>query len=159
LKDGLDEGSKILLNKGKSRTITKFAKLLNYPRASNTEFKRILRFLEINEFVVVQQGGFLGDNMHHDVIVTTRKPLELDRFRRVILTRVNYSIGEYVVHRSESKRKCDKCKHVISIGERYGTKPEISEKNRSGKHHVFAVHVLCLLCLLEKHSIDDLMEL
>lgn len=148
-----------LFNKGKSLTVTKFAKRLNYPRASNREFKRILRILEANEYVVVQQGGFLGDNIHHNIIVTVLKPLDLDRFKRVILTEVNYNIGEYTVHRSKESRKCEKCKHSISVGERYGSKIKIGKKPTFGKPHIIFLSIVCLPCLLERQTLEELMEI
>jgi len=147
----------VILNKDRSLSVTKFAKRLNYPRASSREFKRILKFLERNEYVVVQQGGFLGDNMHHNIIVTVRRPVELDRFKRVVLARVNYVIGEYTIHRAREKRKCGKCKYVISAGERYGAKAKIGKGGPKG-HHCYAVSEICLPYLLEKQALDDLME-
>jgi hypothetical protein len=148
----------IILTKNRSLTITKFAKRLNYPRASNHEFKRILALLERNRYVVVQQGGFLGDNIHHDIIVTVRKPIELDKFKRIILTRVNYTIDDYTVHRAERLYKCDKCRRAISLGERYGSRVQVSGKSKAGKRHIFARSIICLPCLLAKKELEEFME-
>jgi hypothetical protein len=146
-----------MLKKGRSMYLSKFAKLLNYPRASNREFKRVLKFLQKEGLVAVEQGGFSGDSMHHHKIVTILKPVELDNFKHVILTRTNYAIGEFTIHKTKEKRKCERCKHVIDFGERYGVKIHIGRKRYGVKKRViFAQNIVCLPCLLEEAGIDDL---
>lgn len=144
-----------ILKPHRSIILTKFARHLNYPRASNHEFKEILSYLEKRNILVVQQGGFLGDSMHHPKLVTILKPLELDKFKHVILGRVNYSIGDFTVHRTTTKRKCLKCKHVIAYGERYAVKIHFGITKKHSRQRIYALDILCLPCLLEKVSIDD----
>jgi hypothetical protein len=146
-----------MLKKGKTMCLSRFAKLLNYPRASNREFKRILQFLEKEGLIVVQQGGFVGDSMHHPKIVAILKPLELDAFSNVVLTRTNFTIGDFTVHKTKEKRKCEKCKHVIEFGARYGVKIQLGRKRKGAKRRiVFAQNVVCLPCLLEEAGIEGL---
>jgi hypothetical protein len=71
------------------------------------------------------------------------------------IQRVNYSIGEYTVHRTKTKRKCKNCKHTIDFGERYAVKISLGKGKEHERPRVYAQEVLCLYCLLEKVSIDD----
>jgi hypothetical protein len=148
-----------LIKAGRSLTTTNFAKLLNYPRASNREYKRILRWLEHEGLAVEEQGGYLGDNMHHDKIVTVLKPFDIDRFKKIIITRTNYRIGKWGIHRSEAERKCNKCKGIIAKGERYGSDVGISGRSKGGKSHAFFRDIICLNCLMDAHEYEDLLDL
>lgn len=148
-----------ILNEGRAFQLAKFAKLLNYPRASNREFRRVLNVLEKQELVILQQGGYRGDSMHHSKIVTVLKPVELDIYKRVVeFSRVNFIMGKYTVHRTTHKRKCRICKHAIPRGDRYGIKIQL-KRIEGTKPRVFAQETVCLSCLLEKFTVDDLQEM
>jgi hypothetical protein len=123
-------------------TLTKFAKHLNYSRASNREFRRILEYLQKRGMLIVEQGGFISDSMHHPKVVTVLKPLEIGQFKHLILERVNYSVGQFTVHRTKNKRRCHKCKHTVEFGERYAST-------------IYGQEILCLYCLLENIRIND----
>lgn len=144
-----------VFNKGRALHLANFAKYLNFTRANDREFRRILRFLESIGFVEVQQGGFLGHSMFHEKIVAVKKPFELDKFRRVIL-RTNYVIGDFTVHVTGSKRKCNGCHQSILPGMHYGGKGFPTRKKSHGKRFVYT-KVLCLPCLLEQTEIEELL--
>jgi hypothetical protein len=147
-----------IVNKGRAFHLAKFAKFLNYSRSSNPEFKRILEFLESEKLVVIQQGGYLGDNMHHEKIIAVLKPFELDIFKRKVLLRTNYTVGDFTVHVSQTKHICGKCHLKIRIGEHYGVKIEIGRKRSyslSKKRIIFDQTIRCLPCLLEVVGLDE----
>lgn len=148
-----------ILNKGRAFQVAKFVKLLNYPRASNAEFRRVLNVLQKQGLVVLQQGGYLGDSMHHAKIITVLEPIKLDIYKRVIeFGRVNFTMGEYTVHRTMQNRKCRICKHVIRMGDRYGAKVHL-KRIEASRPRVFAQEIVCLPCLLEKFTVEDLQEM
>jgi len=129
--------------------------MLNYPRVTSREFKRVASFLEREGIVVVQQGGFLGHSMAHPKIVTVLKPLELDAFKQVVMSNTNFTVGEFTVHKTTKKRKCGECRRTIDYGERYGVKLRFGRK-RKGSHRkiIIAQEVLCFPCLLEKTGVE-----
>ena len=148
------------LKKGKAMHLTKFAKMLEYPRVTNREFKRVLKFLENQGLVIIQQGGFLGHSMYHPKIITILKPLELDTFKQVVFSRTNFKIGEFTVHKTREKRKCERCSHVIDFGERYGSKVQLGRRSyrghRKGRAIVISQNIVCLSCLLEEAGIEGI---
>ena len=133
-----------------------FAKLLGYMTSIDREFKAVLKILTSKELVKVQQSGFHAHSCHHPKILTILKPFEIDSFKRVVLSRTNYKIGDYTIHRTTKKRKCDNCKKAINYGKRYGIKVKLSRRPLySKRRHVYAATTLCLPCLIEKFGLDN----
>jgi hypothetical protein len=130
--------------------------MLNYPRATSREFKRVLGFLERERIIEIQQSGYKGDSMHHPKLVVVRKPLQIDQFRRLVLFQRNYRIGDFTVHVTGKQRTCSKCHEKISRGERYGVKVQLQRRRWGRRARVYAEEVLCFPCLLEKVGFDDL---
>ncbi|MBS7633779.1 hypothetical protein KEJ15_09265 [Candidatus Bathyarchaeota archaeon] len=149
----------ITLKEGKVLQLSKFAKLLNYKTAGSREFRKVLDLMLQNGLVEIQQGGFLGDNMHHPKLLVIRKPLEIDHFRRVVLSQKNYSLGDFTVHVTGKERLCSKCHLKIRIGERYGVKVKLRRRRWTRRVRVYAQEVLCFPCLIEKITFDDLESL
>jgi hypothetical protein len=148
-----------ILQKGRAFRLGLFAKMLNYPRATSREFKRVLSFLERSGIVAIQQGGFLGDNMHHPKLVVIRKPLEIEHFRRVVLLQRNYRLGDFSVHVTGKDRECAKCHKKIRRGERYGVRVQLRRRRWARKVLVYAQEILCFPCLIEKINFEDLENL
>jgi hypothetical protein len=145
-----------VIKRGAVFHLCRFAKLLGYSRASNHEFRQIIRYFEKLGFVAVQQSGFMGHSMYHPKLVAILKPLEIVAFKHAVLLRTNYAIGEFAVHKTQEKRKCEQCKHIIDIGERYGVKVRLGRLRQGKKRIVFSQTILCLYCLLEQAGIEGL---
>jgi hypothetical protein len=148
-----------ILKEGKTVQLSKFAKLLNYKTAGSREFRKVLGLMVENGLVKIQQGGFLGDSMHHPKLVVIRKPLEIDHFRRIVLLQRNYRLGDFSVHVTGKERVCSKCHEKIRTCERYGVKVLLRRRRWSGRVRVYAQEILCFSCLIEKISFDDLESL
>jgi hypothetical protein len=144
-----------MLGKGRVFRLSLFAKMLDYPRVTSREFKRIVGYLEKEGVIVVQQGGFLGHSMAHPKIVAILKPLKLDEFTQVMASRTNFRLGDFTVHKTTKRRKCEKCRRIIDYGERYGACLEFGRRRKySSRKIVRAVKVLCFPCLLEKEGFE-----
>jgi len=146
-----------ILKKDSAMDLAKFARVLGYRSATDREYQRIARILSGMEMIEVQRSGFPSDSLHHHKCVVIRKPIELDYFKHVILTRTNYMIGNFAIHKATRKYKCEECREVINQGQRYGNKAEIGRKRKSGRRIIYDVHTLCLPCLIEKFGIEELM--
>jgi len=133
----------------RSLRINRFAKQLGYARSNSRELKEVLRILEDHGFIKVQQSGFLGDSLHHKRIIVILKPFELDNFKKTMLAKTNYKIGEFIVHKTKKQRKCNRCRGIIHVSERYGSKVKFIRKTwrRPG---TIKQEILCFPCLLEK---------
>jgi len=136
--------------KPEAMDMKRFVKMLGYSRASQREFKDVLRILVSRGFVKIQQNGFLADSMHHHKLAVIVKPIHLDYFKKKLL-RTNYRIGNFTVHITTKKRKCDSCHITIRPNERYCSKIKLAKYGR-----VRAMEILCLACLLTKYSEEDI---
>ena len=138
------------MKKDQTMTLRRFAKLLGYMRSSDREFKTMLKILTSRELVKIQQSGFYAHSCHHPKLVVILKPIELDYFKRIFLTKTNYRVADFTVHRTTMKRKCDDCSVSINPGERYGVKLKIGRYKQ-----VFGGKTLCFPCLMARYSEDD----
>lgn len=145
-----------ILKEGKTVQLSKFAKLLNYKTSGSREFRKVLGLMIENGLVEIQQGGFLGDSMHHPKLIVIRKPLEIDHFRRVVLLQRNYRLGDFSVHVTGKERVCAGCHEKIRTGERYGVKVLLRRRRWARGARVYAQETLCFPCLIEKISFEDL---
>lgn len=137
-----------MLKETPGMSLRRFAKKLDYRSSADREFKAILRMLIAKGMVKVQQSGFYADSMHHQKLVVILKPIELDYFKRKVLTRTNFKIGDFRVHQSIKKRKCDKCHATINYGQRYGVKVKIGRRQRRTRRRtIYAATTLCLHCI------------
>lgn len=136
---------------GEVLDLRRFAQKLGYRGSNDREFNAILKNLTDREMVEIQQSGFVADSTHHIKLVAILKPLELDHFRRVILTRTGFKIADYHVHRATKRFKCNYCYALIEPGQRYGSKVRIGRKANYTKHRpIFEYEISCLPCLMQR---------
>ena len=144
------------MKKGQVITLRRFAKLLGYLKSSDREFKRILKILTSRQCVQIQQSGFRADSLHHPKLIVILQPFTIERFKRIILQRTNFQIGDFMVHRTTKKRKCEDCHKSINLGQRYGVKLKIARPERYiRQRRVYGATILCLPCLIEKFGVED----
>ena len=144
------------MKNGQTMTLRRFAKLLGYMRSSDREFKAVLKILTSRELVKIQQSGFYADSQHHPKLVVILQQFLIDRFKRVILGRTNFKIGDFTVHQTTKKRKCDRCKKGINYGQRYGIKLKFGRRALYARRlRVYGGTTLCLPCLIEKFGVED----
>lgn len=139
------------------------ARNLGFKTPKDKHFRQLLKIAEQRKLVKIEQGGFLGDSMHHHKIVVILKVPNLLRLVEnsvfpswLTNTRINgYSLhmertgkrrqlktGEYSRHKWWI---CEDCKREIKIGQPYASRVDFSKH----KGNFVPVYCKCFPCFLD----------